>query len=81
MFVLFPLKFEFATDSPLEGAGFEPSVPLAKGLPSAERGGGLSEIGKGRGASGSLSRAELEVRIQFPPAESLRTFGSSSRSR
>src|SRR4029077_1089656 len=70
-------KIRFAPDSPLEGSGFEPSVPLRecrRSEPLARK----ETSGVGNGVS---STAEPMVRIWFPPAQSLRTTGSSARVR
>src|SRR4029077_9984317 len=59
-------KIRFAPDSPLEGSGFEPSVPLRecrRSEPLARK----ETSGVGNGVS---STAEPMVRIWFPPAES-----------
>src|ERR1700730_6611215 len=63
-----PPKIRFAPDSPLEGAGFEPSVPLGK----------LVRPWPGASRRRALPPAEPMVRIRLPPAASLRTFGPSA---
>ena len=65
-----PEEVRFAIDSALEGDGFELSIPgresvniMESGLLSRKRGGSVGEP---------------KVRIHLPPAESLRTIGSSA---
>jgi hypothetical protein len=71
-------KIRFAPDSPLEG--FEPPVPLAKRAGLTGRRTGKCRRGeKGCLESGRLSHGGPRVRI--PPAQSLRTTGSSARAR
>jgi hypothetical protein len=60
-------------DSPLEGDGFEPSVPGTKEPVFVAEG----ELRDRTGAAKKVvSYAVPMVRIHLPPAESLRTFGS-----
>ena len=59
-------KIRFAPDSPLEGSGFEPSVPLRE-CRRSEPLAGKETSGVGNGVS---STAGPMVRIRFPPATS-----------
>ena len=77
---------EFARDSPLEGNGFELPVPRAMhGPPEAIIAGfgcmppslDYLQLPKRNLGTEASPRAEREVRIHFPPAVSLQTFGSS----
>jgi hypothetical protein len=62
-------EIRFAPDSPLEGTGFEPPVPLAETNRSFRRNGKCR-----RGEKSRLESGGPKVRILFPPAESpLRT--------
>ena len=77
----------FATDSPLERAGFEPSVQrcartgrTGTAVPRSDRRRPSTQPGARKGATTQVHRARvLQVRIHLPPAESLQTFGSRSR--
>ena len=62
-------KVRFALDSPLEGDGFEPSVPVARELVYVAEG----ELGID-GAAKKFGGGPV-VRIHLPPPESLQTPG------
>jgi hypothetical protein len=63
----------FAPDSPLEGTGFEPSVPLAK-MRGFFDGTAMPQRRKGQSRNGVGILGGPMVRIRLPPAKShLRT--------
>src|SRR5258705_556933 len=72
--VIFPKCGE--ADSALEGAGFEPSVPLTASEGEVELGAGSKNV-----VPRAHRRAGPRVRIHLPPAESLRTIGASAAER
>jgi len=69
-FMVSPLRDRWFADSPVEGSGFEPSVPGREIKPLWETGLAVFEKGAAVG--------EPKVRIHLPPARSLRTISSEA---